>query len=450
MKWLRLAVVTICVVLSQPALAAATLDELVARVREESGKDIRFDQARETRFIQERDQQQAKLKVLRNELADSNKKADAYRNTYQANETRLTELDGQIASQAGELNDLFAMVQQNAAEIGSLLERSMISAQFPERGAILTRVIQQESSVSMETLQNLWLMLIHEMHQTGKVTRFSSPVITLDGEEKTQTVTRIGAFNAVADGKFLRFLPDSLKLVELARQPAARHQNMAQALEQAEEGWRAMAVDPSKGAILSLLVQSPGFIERVNQSGAIGYLILIIGVTGVLIVLWRGLFLGATWYRIKQQLACEENLDNNPLGRLRSGIQAVRAKSSEVLATRLDEAVSQETSRLFFGLTALTVFAAVTPLMGLLGTVIGMIETFQSISLFGTGDPKLMAGGISYALVTTQLGLAVAIPLLLLQSLLHAQANRIVEILDQQSARLYEQYDQYDQTLLEH
>ncbi|SDY36571.1 hypothetical protein [Nitrosomonas halophila] len=300
MKWLRLAVVTICVVLSQPALAAATLDELVARVREESGKDIRFDQARETRFIQERDQQQAKLKVLRNELADSNKKADAYRNTYQANETRLTELDGQIASQAGELNDLFAMVQQNAAEIGSLLERSMISAQFPERGAILTRVIQQESSVSMETLQNLWLMLIHEMHQTGKVTRFSSPVITLDGEEKTQTVTRIGAFNAVADGKFLRFLPDSLKLVELARQPAARHQNMAQALEQAEEGWRAMAVDPSKGAILSLLVQSPGFIERVNQSGAIGYLILIIGVTGVLIVLWRGLFLGATWYRIKQ------------------------------------------------------------------------------------------------------------------------------------------------------
>ncbi|SDY36535.1 MotA/TolQ/ExbB proton channel family protein [Nitrosomonas halophila] len=149
-------------------------------------------------------------------------------------------------------------------------------------------------------------------------------------------------------------------------------------------------------------------------------------------------------------MACEENLDNNPLGRLRSGIQAVRAKSSEVLATRLDEAVSQETSRLFFGLTALTVFAAVTPLMGLLGTVIGMIETFQSISLFGTGDPKLMAGGISYALVTTQLGLAVAIPLLLLQSLLHAQANRIVEILDQQSARLYEQYDQYDQTLLEH
>jgi biopolymer transport protein ExbB len=203
-----------------------------------------------------------------------------------------------------------------------------------------------------------------------------------------------------------------------------------------------MAVDPSKGAILALLVESPDLIERINQSGAIGYLILAIGAAGFLIVLWRGAVLSMAWLRIKGQLLKDENLDNNPLGRLRNSIVSVQARSSEILAARLDEAVGQESSRLFFGLTALTVFAAVTPLMGLLGTVIGMIETFQSISLFGTGDPKLMAGGISYALVTTQLGLAVAIPLLLLQSFLHAQANRIVEILDQQSTRLFEQYEQ--------
>lgn len=425
----------------QTLQAAVTLDELVSRVRQEAGKDIRFDQERERRFVQERDQQQAKLSKLRGELSSADRRADELRAAYQQNEIKLAELDEQIASQAGALNDLFAMVQQNAAEIGSLLDRSMVSAQYPDRGAFLTQIIQRDSAVSMETLNSLWLVLIDEMHETGKVTRFTGPVITLDGEEKMQTVTRIGAFNAVSDGKFLRFLPDGHKLVELARQPAPRHQSMAKELEQADGGWRAMAVDPSKGAILALLVESPDLIERVNQSGAIGYLILAIGVAGVLIVLWRGAVLTTAWQRIKKQLLTEENLENNPLGRLRNSVVAMQAKSSEILAARLDESVGQESSRLFFGLTALTVFAAVTPLMGLLGTVIGMIETFQSISLFGTGDPKLMAGGISYALVTTQLGLAVAIPLLLLQSFLHAQANRIVEILDQQSARLFEQHD---------
>lgn len=442
MKLFKLLCIFLLVSLSHAAQAAATLDELVSRVRQEAGKDLRYDEERERRFIKERNQQQARLNSLRAELAEADKRADAFRAAYQENETRLAELDGQIAAQAGELNDLFAMVQQNAAEVGSLLDRSLISAQDPERGAFLDKVIQRESAVSMETLQNLWLVLIDEMHETGKVARFTGPVITLEGEEKMQTVTRIGAFNAVADGKFLRFLPDSHKLVELARQPAPRHQRMARELEQAEDGWRTMAVDPSKGAILALLVQSPDLIERINQSGAIGYLILAIGVAGLLIVLWRGAVLTTAWRRIKSQLLEQENLDNNPLGRLRNSVATVPARSSEILAARLDESVSQESSRLFFGLTSLTVFAAVTPLMGLLGTVIGMIETFQSISLFGTGDPKLMAGGISYALVTTQLGLAVAIPLLLLQSFLHAQANRIVEILDQQSNRLFEQHDQ--------
>lgn len=442
MKLFKLLCIFLLVSLSHAAQAAATLGELVSRVRQEAGKDLRYDEERERRFIKERDQQQARLNSLRAELAEADKRADGFRAAYQENETRLAELDGQIAAQAGELNDLFAMVQQNAAEVGSLLDRSLISAQDPERGAFLDKVIQRESAVSMETLQNLWLVLIDEMHETGKVARFTGPVITLEGEEKMQTVTRIGAFNAVADGKFLRFLPDSHKLVELARQPAPRHQRMARELEQAEDGWRTMAVDPSKGAILALLVQSPDLIERINQSGAIGYLILAIGVAGLLIVLWRGAVLTTAWRRIKSQLLEQENLDNNPLGRLRNSVATVPARSSEILAARLDESVSQESSRLFFGLTSLTVFAAVTPLMGLLGTVIGMIETFQSISLFGTGDPKLMAGGISYALVTTQLGLAVAIPLLLLQSFLHAQANRIVEILDQQSNRLFEQHDQ--------
>lgn len=136
----------------------------MSRVRQEAGKDLRYDEERERRFIKERNQQQARLNSLRAELAEADKRADAFRAAYQENETRLAKLDGQIAAQAGELNDLFAMVQQNAAEVGSLLDRSLISAQDPERGAFLDKVIQRESAVSMETLQNLWLVLIDEMH----------------------------------------------------------------------------------------------------------------------------------------------------------------------------------------------------------------------------------------------------------------------------------------------
>lgn len=442
MKLLKPLLLTLLMSLGFCVQAEDSLDELMARVRREAQQDRSFDEARERRFIQEHNQQQARLATLRAELSRADSMADSLRATFQENEAKLAALDEQITAQAGELNNLFAIVQQNSVEIGSLLDRSMVSAQYSERGEFLQQLIQRENAVSMETLKKLWLVLLDEMHESGKVVRFSGPVITLDGEERTETVTRVGVFNASADGRFLRYLPDSRMLVELARQPTRRYQAMARELEQAQGGWLPMAVDPSKGAILALLVQSPDFGERLQQSGAIGYLILAIGAFGLLIVVWRGMILVRDGYRVKQQLNQEVQRDNNPLGRLMTTAASAPCRNSEAMAVRLDETVSQESSRLFFGLTALTVFAAVTPLLGLLGTVIGMIETFQSISLFGTGDPKLMAGGISYALVTTQLGLSVAIPLLLLQSFLHAQANRIVEVLDQQSARLFEMHDQ--------
>lgn len=421
--------------------AGEHLDDLVARLRREVQQDRRYDEAREQRFIEERNKQHEKLKRLRADLGRAEKQSGALRSRYEENEARLAKLDEQAASEAGELNDLFAMVQQNAAEIGALLDRSMVSAQNPQRGAFLNDLAQRERAISMETLREMWLLLVEEMNESGKVARFTAPVITAEGEERTETVTRAGVFSAVSDGRFLRYLPESRKLVELARQPALRYRDMARELEEAEDGWRPMAVDPSKGAILALLVQSPDFLERLRQSGAIGYVILALGAVGLLIVLWRGLVLALTWMDIRRQSAAESNFGNTPLGRLETSAASTGTRSSEALAARLDDLVHQESSRLFFGLTTLTVFAAVTPLLGLLGTVIGMIETFQSISLFGTGDPKLMAGGISYALVTTQLGLAVAIPLLLLHSFLHGQANRIVDVLDQEAARLFERYD---------
>jgi biopolymer transport protein ExbB len=280
--------------------------------------------------------------------------------------------------------------------------------------------------------------LLEEINQAGKVVRFEAPVITTKGEEVTSTVTRSGVFTATSQGRFLRYLPESGKLVELARQPALRYREMASGLEQAGQGLHAMAVDPTKGSILGLLVRSPDLLERIHQGGYIGYLILLLGAAGLLIVVYRYLWLGLVDRRMKRQRNSDAPGMDNPLGRLMATAAEVAQASAEVLTMRFEETINTEARRLNFGLTTLTVFAAVAPLLGLLGTVTGMIETFQSISLFGTGDPKLMSGGISQAMITTQLGLVVAIPLLLMHSFLHGKANNIVALLEQQGARMFE------------
>jgi len=196
-----------------------------------------------------------------------------------------------------------------------------------------------------------------------------------------------------------------------------------------------MALDPSRGRLLALLVQSPSLEERIHQGGIIGYIILAIGALGLLIVLER--FIVLTWLQttINRQLKAWKNpTENNPLGRI---LKVCRPEyDTEVLGLKLDEAILKEIPKIKAGLATLGIFIAMAPLLGLLGTVTGMIETFQAMTLFGTGDAKLMSGGISEALITTALGLVIAIPLMLLHSFLSGKSNRLIHILDEQSAAL--------------
>jgi biopolymer transport protein ExbB len=273
----------------------------------------------------------------------------------------------------------------------------------------------------------MWTMILSEISESGKVVRFNATVIKPHGDETQQKVTRAGVFNSVSNGAFLRYLPDSGKLVELSRQPASRFQNMAENLEAATAGMHAFPLDPSKGAILSLMVQSPDLAERLQQGGGIGYLILVLGAIGVLMVLQRAIALLLARRGIDAQVGSDTPNEKNALGRLQRIAAGITSRNIDAMSLRLDEQLAEESSLLNRGLPTVAVLAAVSPLLGLLGTVTGMIETFQSITLFGTGDPKLMSGGISQALVTTQLGLSVAIPLVLFHSLLVGRANRLVE-----------------------
>lgn len=412
------------------------LDALVESVRQEALHEASYDQERIERFLDERDSQKQLLEESRARLAAENRRADQLRENYEGNEATLTQYEADLQERAGDLNDLFAIVRQTALNANGVLETSLVAAEHAGRSSFLLDLGKGQRPPSIDDIKQLWTMLLSEIAESGKVVRFNATVIKPRGDEVEQQVTRAGVFNSISGGAFLRYLPDSGKLVELSRQPAARFQRMAKALESADSGMHAMALDPSKGAILSLMVQSPDLSERLKQGGGIGYLILVLGAVGVLIVIQRAFALLLARRAIDAQVDLTEADAKNALGRLQLIANEIGDKNLDTVSLRLDEQLGEEGSLLYRGLATVAVLAAVAPLLGLLGTVTGMIETFQSITLFGTGDPKLMSGGISQALVTTQLGLSVAIPLVLFHSLLVGRANRLVEKLGKYSTDL--------------
>lgn len=313
----------------------------------------------------------------------------------------------------------------------------MTSVQNKTRAEFLVTLTERKQQPTIEELRQLWLVLQEEMTESGKVSQFITPVITADGEVEQRKVTRIGVFTAFSEGKFLRYLPETGNLVELGRQPVDRLRDLAAEFEASSgTGLMPVVVDPTRGAIMALLVQAPDLKERIQQGGWIGFIILGLGLIGLLIALQRFIYLSIIGKGVAKQQKQQEVSLKNPLGRILSVYSDTVRQDVETLSLKLDEAILREIPKIERGLITLAVLAAIAPMLGLLGTVSGMIETFQSITLFGTGDPKLMSGGISQALVTTELGLAVAIPLVFIHSAISGKSNRLVQILDEESAAL--------------
>jgi biopolymer transport protein ExbB len=344
-----------------------------------------------------------------------------------------------LTDRLGPYADLFRVLRQQAAELERQLHDSLINAEQPTRTEALAQLAGDDRLPEPEQLNGLLVTLLAALKAQGEVKTFTAPVIHTTGEQAALEVTRIGPFVALHDGRYLDHQAEDNALRELGRQPGRRYRQAARAVEQAQPGQAVIgAIDPTRGAILGLLVQTPDLMERLRQGGLVGYLILGLATVGVLLALLRILQLRLTLARVRRQVQAPESLKpNNPLGRVLLALQDMKPGGDlELLEHRLDQAILMETPRLNRGLPLLKLLAAIAPLLGLLGTVVGMILTFQAISLYGAGDPKLMAGGISQALVTTVLGLVTAIPLLLLHSIANGSRGRIEDILEQQAIAL--------------
>lgn len=434
---------TTLVLCLSPALAfaadpATNLDQLFERVKAGQGSDSVVNRERLEKFTTMRDQQRQLLDEAKQDVARQEEISTQLKESIESNRRHLVELDEELLNSLGNFEELFGVTRQVAGDAAAQLRESIISAQFPGRSNRLTDIARDQRSLpSIDHLRQLWLTLFQEQTQQAKVVRFSAKVNMADGKAVEKPVTRIGPFTAVSDGKYLVYSQETGRLATLARQPAAAYRRSAEQLQNAKTGEIVTAtVDPSSGTILSLLVQTPNLLERFHQGGLVGYLVTGLAIIGLLIGVQRISSLWWTANKVTRQMRSEQLTSDNPLGRVLQSYEGSDGINPETLELKLEDAVMKEVPALERGLNTLKVLAAIAPLMGLLGTVIGMILTFQSITLWGTGDPKLMAGGISQALMTTVLGLIAAIPLLLLHSMASGKARVLQQILQEQSAGL--------------
>lgn len=409
-----------------------TLQQVLRAMQNERQEVSQENQEREERFLRQQENQEQELNRVRNEVAAAEEEASRLENLRNELDRELEEMRQQLSERQGEFGELFGVARAAATDLAEQLEDSLISTQFQGRSEELTEMAQASSLPTVDQLENLWYTMLQEAGAQGQIVRYDAPVILGDNHSESQTVVRVGPFSAFTEEGYL--VNQGGQLRYLVRQPGGGAVRAAQRVyNHSGSGVVRGMIDPSLGSLLDLVKETPTLRERIDQGGWIGYTIIVVAIFGILLALYRWVMLMITSMQVKAQVKSSTPSKSNPLGRIMLAYDEHKTEDLETLQLHLDDAVLEELPKLERGLNIVKVLAAVAPLMGLLGTVIGMIVTFQAITLFGTGDPKLMAGGISQALITTVLGLIAAVPLLLLHAFAAGASRRLSQILEEQS-----------------
>ncbi len=422
------------------ASAVGSLDELLEQTRNARVSKEKENAEREQAFLTNRDRQASMLAEARQKRDAAEARSKQMSSTFDANELKLAELEDRMDQRVGNLGELFGVVRQVAGDGSVIMHNSLLSAQFPDRDTFFADLGQAKVLPSIEKLERLWFEIQREMTESGQVVRFPTQIIDADGKPRDAEVVRVGSFTAMAGGQYLNYLPSVSKLGVLARQPGGEIGALAREVEEAEKGYVRAAVDPSRGVLLAMIVQRPDVMERIEKGEAVGYVIIVVGLIGVVLALYQTVFLARTRLAVARQLKQLDRLsDDNPLGRVLASVKTDPASieaDAEVVELRVSEAVLREVPKLERFQPFLRLAVAAGPLLGLVGTVIGMIITFQSITESGSSDPRLMANGIGQAMIATVLGLGIAVPLLFFNAGLATLSRSVVQILDQQSTGL--------------
>jgi len=428
------------------AFAQDSLDALLDEVQAVRADELKAFDQRSAEFNSAAAAQQTQM------LAAAQAKRDALAATssklsdeFASNEIKINDAKKGLREKSATLglSEIFGLSRQVAGDTATLLRQSLISTQFPPaKGEVSRDEFLRTYAVSQTTptpaeLERVWFELQREMTASGQVAKYNTSVVQPGGEAVAAQVIRIGPFTATSDGKFLDYLPSLMTLNVYPKQPPAKFLAYVDALQSTTSGYVEAVVDSARGVLLSLYVERPSWGKRIQLGQEVGYVILAVGLSAALAFLGQLVFLVMTRMAVGRQLKhLTELSNNNPLGRVLlafKGDPNLIEQDADIAELRISEAVLREVPKLERFQSFLRLSVAAGPLLGLIGTVIGMILTFQSITESGSSDPKLMAAGIGQAMIATVLGLGIAIPLLFANAVLSTLSKSVSQILDEQA-----------------
>ncbi|MFM2607523.1 MotA/TolQ/ExbB proton channel family protein [Vibrio chagasii] len=415
--------------------AADSTAQLVNKAKSENRTQASHNVVREADFKKTEQELKAIKAELEAKRTSVQNATDVLTQTFSDNENKLARLEEKLRLETGSLGELFGVVRQNAKELGAELSSTVNSVDRAEHTATVDQIIDAKSLPSMPQLSGLWMSMVEQIQASSELSK--SQIAFINGEGNTNKVDayRLGSIGLVTEQGYVSWNTQREDAIAYLKQPQ-NGPTLASLSSLANGEVSNVVVDPSRGFMLEQLALTPSLTDRLQAGGVVGKVILGLLAIGLIIALVRGVSLAIARQKIRAQLKNPEQAGDNPLGRVLAVYNKEQNQTVEALELRLLEAVVDEQTHLEKGLSMLKLLAALAPMLGLLGTVTGMIETFQVITQFGNGDPKVMAGGISMALVTTVLGLVAAMPLLLAHNILSTQAENIRNILEKQGIGL--------------
>ena len=410
------------------------IEQLIIDIESEVDIEKRFDFSRSN----SKEKQLADLKRIhkkvKSDLAAAEDLSQRLIAEFDDNEKILSELEEKLTLKLGNLGEMFGVVKQVSGQTRGEFKNSITNIDNPNRDLFLKNLAESKKLPDLSDISGLWVELLKEIRNAETIKTFKTEVLSADGDNSELEVLRIGTFSITQDGNFLKHLIDTNQVEFLPSQPSGVNKRKLRRLQGSSEGVYEVDIDPTRGAILDKLIQKKTFFQRIADGGFVGYVIILLGLGGVALASERIYVLRNTLNSIQEQENSSDIMQDNLLGSLLQTAKENVNESLDSLELILDEKIQSITPTIEIRVKAIKLIATVAPLLGLLGTVIGMIETFQAITLFGTGDPKLMAGGISQALVTTMLGLIVAAPLLFMHSYAENYSKSIISFLEEKAS----------------
>ena len=438
---------TLVVIGSSAGYAQGSLSELLNAVENDRVAESQEYQQRLQEFEQNAARQTEILEITEGRISEQESVQVQLSDQFEANEVIIADKREVLRNRRGDLNELFGTLQGVAGDFLSNFQDSLISAQYPGRTGELEVIIERAGSsieqLNISEMERFWYFMHQEVTESGRVVTYNGEVALPNGETSNRSVTRIGSFNAISDGEYLNYQGEVGHLQVLPRQPASDVLSAANALTASTSGFTRAGIDPTGGVggqVMANLVNFPSASEQVEaNAGVIGFIIIGVGVVGIILGFFRLLMLTLVSVKVRSQLKSDRASNNNPLGRVLMVAESNPNADTETLELKLGEAILKETPSLESLLTLIKMIATIAPLGGLLGTVTGMIQVFQQITVYGAGDPTIMAGGISQALMTTVLGIVVAIPTIFMHTVVKSRSDNIIHILEEQATGMIAQ-----------